>query len=123
MAEPPALLTAINLTLTTIDRRIKLYRGLVVVVSAVLFGVPLTTVYFHTWMLLLGLGAVPLAVICYAFIDKHLVNGWADRMKTLTREKQLDLNQFTNTISSFRHLPAATVQTMLALISPPATPS
>lgn len=117
MAEPPALLTAINLTLTTIDQRIKLYRGLVVCVIVIVFGVPLLGLYLGDWLVLLGEIVVVPAVVVYFYVDKHVVQRWAKHVHALSSEKNLDLRQFQTTMTSFRHIPAATLKTMLALIS------
>ena len=118
MPEPPALLTAINLTLTTIDRRIRLYRALVVVVILAGLGVPVLSIYFKSWLALLAITSIIPAVAVYLYIDKSVVQRWAKQVLMLVREKQLDLGQFTKTIGSFRHIPQATLKTMLSLISP-----
>jgi hypothetical protein len=116
MPEPPALLQAINLTMTTIDRRIRLYRAVVIYVIVVGLGCPLASILFHSWAPLIGLGSIILAVAIYIQVDKQVVRKWAEVVTTLSQNQRLDLVQFKQTIMSFRHLPASTLKAMLSLV-------
>ncbi len=116
MADQPALLTAITITLTTIDNRIRLYRALVIYVIVAGLGSPLASVFVQSWIPLVGLGSIIPAVMIYLAIDARWVRTWADTLTTLSHDKKLDLGQFRQTIISFRHLPASTLNAMLALI-------
>lgn len=115
MPEPPALLQAINLTLTTIDRRIRIYRVLVVYVIVAGIGFPVASLMTHVWLLSAGLASIIPAVAIYLWVDKRVVRKWADAVTTLSHHEKLDLVQFKQTIISFRHLPASTLKAMLAL--------
>jgi hypothetical protein len=116
MTEPPPLLQAINLTLTTIGRRIRLYRVLVVYVIVAGIGFPVASLIAQAWLLLAGLGSIIPAVGIYLWVDKRVVRKWADAVTTLSHHEKLDLAQFKQTIISFRHLPASTLTAMLALV-------
>jgi hypothetical protein len=116
VSEPPALLTAINLTLMTIDRRIRLYRTLVVFVIAVGLGSPTLSFLLRNLLALLGLLAIVPAVAVYLYVDKRVVHGWAAKIRGLSA-KGLDVGQFQSTIRSFRHIPSPTVNAMLTLVT------
>jgi hypothetical protein len=116
MSEPPALLQAINLTLTTIDRRIRLYRVLVVYVIVAGVGFPVASLITQAWLLLAGLGFIIPAVGIYLWVDKRVVRTWAEVVTRLSHNQRLDLVQFKQTIMSFRHLPASTLKAMLSLV-------
>ena len=116
MSEPPALLQAINLTLTTIDRRIRLYRVLVVYVIVAGVGFPVASLITQAWLLLAGLGFIIPAVGIYLWVDKRVVRTWAEVVTRLSHNQRLDLVQFKQTILSFRHLPASTLKAMLSLV-------
>ena len=84
MSEPPALLQAINLTLTTIDRRIRLYRVLVVYVIVAGVGFPVASLITQAWLLLAGLGFIIPAVGIYLWVDKRVVRTWAEVVTRLS---------------------------------------
>ena len=117
MAETPPLLRAINLTLITIDRRIRLYRVLVVCVIIIGISVPLLSIYFQSWVILLALTSVLPAVASYLYVDRRVVKKWATNVLALAREQKYDIVQFNQIIMSFRHLPAATIEGMLSCIA------
>jgi hypothetical protein len=115
----PVLLDAIEVTISTFRNRAKLYRNLVMAVTAITAISILLTVLTHQLLVLVGLFLlVPLAGR-YLFLDTQLVRRWVSTIIEMTRVRGLDAVTFAKTISGFRQLPPRALGAMLAMFPRP----
>lgn len=113
----PVLLDAIEATLRTIEGRTKLYRNLVVAVSAVSVLSILLAALFQQWIAFAGLVLLVPLTGGYLFIDSRLVRRWRAAIAEMERLRSLDVTTFLKTVSGFRHLPPNALRAMLSTIS------
>jgi hypothetical protein len=114
----PVLLDAIDITIRTIEDRARLYRNLVVAVSAVSVLSIILSVLFRQWLALTGLVLLVPLTGGFLFFDSRLVRRWRGGIVEMMVLRGLDSVTFRNTISGFRHLPANALKTMLVTIPP-----
>ena len=114
----PVLLDAIDITVRTIEGRVRLYRNLVVAVSAVSVPSILLAVLFRQWLALTGLVLLVPLTGGFLFFDSRLVRRWRAGIVEMARLRSLDRAKFLKTISGFRHLPPNTLKSMLSTIPP-----
>ena len=112
----PVLLDAIDITVRTIEGRARLYRNLVVAVSAVSVLSILLAVLFRQWLALTGLVLLVPLTGGYLFIDSRIVRRWRAAITEMVRLRSLDVSTFLKTISGFRHLPPNALKAMLSTI-------
>jgi hypothetical protein len=117
-AETPVLLDAIDITVRTIEGRARLYRNLVVAVSAVSVLSILWAVLFRQWLALTGLVLLVPLTGGFLFFDSRLVRRWRGGIVEMARLRSLDRATFLKTISGFRHLPPNALKAMLSTIPP-----
>jgi len=114
--QPPALLEAINLTSRTIADRGRLYRNLVVAVSLLsVASILAALVCWRVWPLMGLILLVPLSG-GFVFLDSRRVARWRKQLLEIADNRKLDLTLLLNTISQYKHLPANTLQAMLAAL-------
>ena len=114
----PVLLDAIDITVRTIEGRARLYRNLVVAVSAVSVLSILLAVLFRQWLALTGLVLLVPLTGGFLFFDSRLVRRWRAAIVEMGRFRSLDRATFLKTISGFRHLPPNALKAMLSTIPP-----
>jgi hypothetical protein len=112
----PALLDAIDLTVRAIEGRARLYRNLVVAVSAVLVLSILLSVLFHRWLPISGFVLLAPLTGGFLYFDSRLVRRWRARIVEMTSLRSLERATFQKTISGFRQLPPNTLKSMLSTL-------
>jgi len=116
--ETPVLLEAVNVTLRAMERRLRLYRNILVCVSLGLSGSALVALIFRKWIILGGgVLAVPLLVGCFLYLDARAVRAWRDRVLQMQDKGGLDVDQLKKTLTSMRYIPDATLHSMFAMLS------
>ena len=115
--ELPVLLESLNVTLRTMERRLRLYRNLVFCVSVTMFGSLIIALVFRRWMVLSGWLVIPLFVGCFFYLDSRTVRTWRDRVLAMRDERGLDIAQLEQTLATMRYIPEATRHSMFALLS------
>ena len=118
-SEGPVLLQALNLTMRTVERRTRLYRNLVVAVSVTGIASMTAAALYRRWIIVVGILALPGFVALFLVIDRRLVLGWRRQLLAMRDERGLNLSELERTLSGFRHLPQATLQSMVALVKSP----
>jgi len=116
----PVLLDAIEVTLRTIEERARLYRNLVVAVSAVSVLSVLFAVFFRQWLALAGLIVLVPLTGAYLILDSRLLRLWRAGIVQMLRMRGLDVTAFSKTISGFRHVPPNSLNAMISTL--PARP-
>lgn len=116
-AQEPVLLEAINLTMRTVEERTRRYRNLVIAVSITVFATSTAVVVLRRWFMWAGFAVLPLYVLVFLHFDARTVTFWHDRVLQMRDEQGLDLAQLHQTLSGFRHLPQATLRSMLATLT------
>jgi hypothetical protein len=109
----PGFKEAMDLTTATIDRRAARFRNLVVLLVILVAVSLLGAVLRLSWLPLLGLLALLPLCGFFIFLDTGLVNRWRQQVLEMWAEERLNLDGFTQAISSLRALPPQTVQGML----------
>jgi hypothetical protein len=112
----PVLLDAIDSTVRTIENRARLYRNLVVAISAVPVLSIFFLVLFRHWIALAGLVILVPLTGAFLFFDSRLVRRWRAGIVEMARFRDLDEGNFVKTISAFRHLPPNALKAMLLTI-------
>jgi hypothetical protein len=112
----PVLLDAIDITVRAIENRVRLYRNLVVAVSAVSVLSILLSVLFRHLLALSGLVLLVPLTGGFLFFDSRLVRRWKAGIVEMLRLRGLDRATFLKTISGFRHLPPNALKAMLSTI-------
>lgn len=115
--EKPVLLEAINLTLRTIERRAWQYRNLVIAVSLTTFVPVILAVLLRRWVVLVGWLALPFYVSGFVLLDQQVVKTWRRGVLQMRAERGLSVTQLEQTLMGFRHLPQATLRSMLAVLT------
>jgi hypothetical protein len=115
----PVLLEAIEVTISTFRNRAKLYRNLVMTVTAITAISILLTVLTRQLLVLVGLFLLVPLTGRYLFLDTQLVRRWVSTIIEMTRVRGLDAVTFAKTISGFRQLPPRALGAMLAMIPRP----
>ena len=69
--EKPVLLEAINLTFRTLERRLRLYRNLVIAVSLTGLGSVIVAGILRCWVVLVGELALPVYFAGFLLFDRH----------------------------------------------------
>jgi len=111
------VLEAIDLTSRTFEDRARLYRNLVVAVSLVSIASLLSALLcWRAWPLAGLILLVPLSG-GFVFLDGRLVERWRSGIVGMNESRGLDVSLFRSTISQFKHLPANTLQAMLATLA------
>jgi len=116
-AEKPVLLEAINLTFRTMERRSRHYRNLVIAVSLTAMASVILAVIFRRWVVLSTGFALPLYVGGFLFLDHRLVTTWRRRVLHMRDKRGLSLAQLAQILSGLRHLPQASLRSMLAALA------
>jgi hypothetical protein len=116
-AEKPVLLEAINFTFRTVERRLRLYRNLAVAVSLTGLGSVIVAVILRRWVVLVGELALPMYFAGFLFLDRRIVMAWHRGVLQMRDERELSVAQLTQTLTGFRHLPQATLRSMLAVLT------
>jgi hypothetical protein len=112
----PVLLDAIDITVRAIEDRARLYRNLVVAVSAGSVLSILLSVLFRQWLALTGLVLLVPLTGRFLFFDSRLVRRWRARIVEMLRLRGLDRATFLKTMSGFRRLPPNALKAMLSTI-------
>jgi hypothetical protein len=118
--ERPVLLDAIDITLRAIEERARLYRNLVVAVSAVSVLSILFAVFFRHWLALAGLIILVPLTGAYLVLDSRLLRLWRAGIVEMLRLRGLDVTAFSKTISGFRQVPPNSLNAMISTL--PANP-
>ena len=114
--DTPVLLRAINATLRALEDRGRFFRNLIVAVVMVAGTSVLLAVIFLRWMPLFGfILAIPL-VGGFLILDNRRVRCWRSEILQMFRTEAFDYSLFKKTMAGFRHLPAGTVRSMLAML-------
>src|SRR5260370_31655590 len=95
--ERRVLLDAIDITLRATEERARLYRNLVVAVSAV----SVLAVFFRHWLALAGLIILVPLTGAYLVLDSRLLRLWRAGIVEMLRLRGLDVTAFSKTISGF----------------------
>jgi len=114
----PVLLDAIDITVRAIEDRARLYRNLVVAVSAVSVLSIILAVVFRQWLALTGLVLLVPLTGGFLFFDSRLVRRRRAGIVEMMGLRGLDSATFLKTISGFRHLPPSALKAMLVTIPP-----
>jgi hypothetical protein len=114
--DKPVLLDAIEVTLRTIEERARLYRNLVVGVSAVSVLSVLFAVFFRQWLALAGLIILVPLTGAYLILDSRLLRLWRAGIIEMMRLRGLDVTAFSKTISGFRHVPPNSLNAMISML-------
>jgi hypothetical protein len=115
--ELPVLLESLNLTLRTLERRLRWYRNLVICVSLTLLGSLILALVFRKWILLGGWLALPLFVGCFFHLDARTVRTWRDRILEMRDQRGLDVAALEQTLTALRHIPEATRRSMFTMLN------
>lgn len=115
--ELPVLLESLNVTLRTMERRLRLYRNLVICVSLAMFGSLIIALVFRKWMVLSGWLVIPLFVGGFFYLDSRAVRTWRDRVLAMRDERGLDVAQLERTLTAMRYIPDSTRRSMFAMLS------
>jgi len=108
--------TAINLTLRSIEERARLYRGLIVLVSATSVLACLLTVLLRSWTALLGLGLLIPFAGGYLLLDGRRVSRWRKGVLELWCRRDLQLVLFAKSVSAYPSIPPRTLEGMLSTL-------
>jgi hypothetical protein len=114
--EQPVLLAAINLTLRTMERRLRWYRNLVVCFSLTFLISLILALVFRKWLVLTGWLALPLFVACFLYLDARTLRAWRDRVLEMRDQRGLDVAQLEQTLKALRHIPEATLRSLFAMV-------
>jgi hypothetical protein len=114
----PVLLDAIDNTVHAIEDRARLYRNLVVSVSAVSVLSILFAVLFRQWIAFTGLVLLVPMTGGFLFFDSRFVRQWRAGIVEMERLRSLDSATFLKTISGFRYLPPNALKAMLSTLPP-----
>jgi len=107
---------AIQATLAAIQNRARLYRNLVVSVTAVLIGSVVVAVVFRSLIPLIGFSLlVPLAG-AYFVLDNRCTRLWSKQVLEMWAEGKLNLTAFSGAISAHPYVPRGTLEGMLGLL-------
>ena len=110
---------AIQATLTAIQNRARLYRNLVVLVTAVLIGSIVVAVVFRSLIPLIGFSLlVPLAG-AYFILDNRCTRLWSKQVLEMWVAGKLDLTAFSGAVSAHPYVPRGTLEGMLGLLPEP----
>jgi len=114
--ETPVLLKAVNLTFRTMERRVRLYRNLVIAVSLTTMASVILSVILRRWVALLGFLALPAYVCGYLSLDNWIVRAWCDRVLAMRDEGGLNVAQLKQTLTALHCIPHATLHSMFATL-------
>lgn len=107
---------ALRLTTSTIDRRAFHFRNLVVLVVLLVLACPVGALVLWSPRPLIGWLAVWPLCASYLVVDSWLVARWQRTLLGNWSMGDLHLEDFTQSISSLKMLPAATLRAMLATL-------
>src|SRR5215469_1389530 len=100
LPELPVLVESLNVTLRTMERRLRLYRNLVICVSLAMFGSLIIALVFRKWMVLSGWLAIPLFVGYFFYLDSRTVRVWRDQVLAMQKERGLDIAQLERSLTA-----------------------
>jgi hypothetical protein len=104
---------AIELIRTTIVARARLYKHLVMLVSALIVGATGTALAWHSARPLLLLCVLPCVVVSHAALDLALVHRWHRQAHARWAAGSIELPLLINTVQQVPGLPEGTVHGML----------
>ncbi len=112
----PVVKEALNATLSTIARRAKLYRNLIISVAMLSVLSILISVIIRSWLPLCGIVLVVPLTGGFLLLDSRQVRRWQANMMEMWRFRHLNLKEFEKMISGFRHVPAQSLDGMLSTL-------
>lgn len=104
---------AVSLTTQAIDARAARFRNLVIVVVGVAIISMVWAVFRMSWQPLLALLILMPLCAAFLYLDIALVNHWQEQIVDMWVREFLDLDIFSDTMSSLRMLPSRTLKSML----------
>jgi hypothetical protein len=107
---------ALRTTLSALEGRARLYRNVVVVVSLVAVGSIVFAAVLRRWDALLGLLLLAPLSGMWMYLDTRRVRCWQAAILEMWRARGLSLTHFNQTIGSFRYVPGASLDGMLATL-------
>jgi hypothetical protein len=110
----------IDTTLRCIERRARLYRRLVMLVSAILLATVAVAIFARAQYAIFALPLLFLCLGAYIVLDHAEVATWVRSITLLRRERRVDLRSLSEALRLNPTVPMVTVQGMLASV--PASP-
>jgi hypothetical protein len=107
---------AIKGTSRTIERRIKYFRVLIIIVASIVVVSAAWSAIGLTLIPLSGLLLLFPTITAYFWIDSRLLDTWRSQLMESWKGKQLDLRTFHETMTSIPTLPKGTLNGMLATL-------
>lgn len=107
-----AFKAAIDLTLRTIEQRVRLYRNLVAAVSVLLVSSVTASVVLRAWWPLVALFLIAPATGAYLALDTRLVRRWVLQIRGLGNDSRM-IELLSNGILAHPVIPKETVKSML----------
>ena len=109
----PALLEAVHATVSTIDKRGRIYRRAAASLSVGFAGPVMITLVLLTWRPLAYLAFLVPIVGAFVVADGRAVLRWQRHVLDLWRSSDMTMAEFRDMVTAMRHLPAGTVNGML----------
>jgi hypothetical protein len=107
----------LDLTFRTIEKRIKRYRNLVVLIVLIAVISLLLAIFCHQWLLVGGLIFLVPLIGGFSYLDSMTVRRWREEILQMSRLRNLDIALFLKTVCEFRRTTPPMLQGMLSTIS------
>lgn len=107
---------ALESTLHLIEKRLRLYRRLLISVGVLVLVCPLGSLLFHSTRPLSGLILLGPLLGTFLLLDHRLICQWRTGILVKWRDRDLNLNYFAETLSSLRHLPPGLLAGLLGTL-------
>jgi hypothetical protein len=120
-AEKPVLLEAIDLTIRTIDDRVRAYQKTAITAGLMFIAsIAAALAFRRAWPVTGLILVVPLSG-GFLFLDSFRVARWRTEILDCCLRRKLELPQFLATIAQLKYLPQASLRSMLATLPPEAS--
>lgn len=113
-SEALAVQTGIDLTLRTVEQRVRLYRCVMIAFLILLVGSVGLSLVVRLWWPLTGLILTVPATASYLALDGRAVRRWASQIQDLRNSHGLSLQVFSGMILAHPLIPKGTAKGMLA---------
>jgi hypothetical protein len=113
-SEALAVQTGIDLTLRTVEQRVRLYRWVMIAFLILLVGSVGLSLVVRLWWPLTGLILTVPAMASYLALDGRAVRRWASQIQDLRNSHGLSLQVFSGMILAHPLIPKGTAKGMLA---------
>ena len=111
-----AVKKGIDLTLRTIDQRVRLYRCLMVAIIGLLVGSVSAGFVLRSWWAIGGFIITAPATGAYLALDALVVRRWAADIEGLLNDRGMNLQLFSKVMLAHPLFPKATIQGLLSRI-------